>query len=77
MFEIEKAGKEKYAKQIATFRSKNKVRVIRWSPIRGEIYLGHEDGIITIWNAKQGQSICIWVYLFQMHCKHTPKQSPN
>lgn len=52
MFEIEKPGKEKYAKQIASFKSKGKVRVIEWSANRGEIYLGHEDGIITIWSAK-------------------------
>jgi hypothetical protein len=34
------------------------VRSITWSSNRGEIYLGDEEGIITIFNAKIGQSIC-------------------
>ena len=54
IFEIEKPGKEKFAKRIATFQSKSKVRSITWSSNRGEIYLGDEEGIITIFNAKIG-----------------------
>ncbi len=59
MFEIEKAGKEKFAKKIATFQSKKKVKALCWSSSRGEIYLGDEEGIITFFNAKKGESICI------------------
>jgi len=52
IFEIEKPGKEKYAKQVARFHSKNRVRVIRYSPSRAEVYLGHDDGIVTVWNLR-------------------------
>lgn len=57
MFEIEKPGKEKFAKKIATFQTKKKIKCITWSSNRGEIYLGDDEGIITIFNAKIGQSI--------------------
>ena len=38
---------------------KNKVRVIRWSALRFEIFAGHEDGTISFWNAKKAKPICI------------------
>ncbi|EGR33250.1 PX domain protein [Ichthyophthirius multifiliis] len=59
VFDIEKPGKEKFAKLSASLVGKKKVRSIQWSTSRSEIYVGTYDGTITIWNAKKGQPIYV------------------
>lgn len=39
-------------------KSKNKIRVLAYSNSRKEIYSGHEDGAITIWNLMSQKPIC-------------------
>lgn len=51
MFDLDKPGREKYAKMNATLRGKDKVRVITWAPKRAEIISGYSDGTITFWDA--------------------------
>ncbi|EAR93569.2 PX-SNARE domain protein (macronuclear) [Tetrahymena thermophila SB210] len=59
VIDIEKPGREKYAKLSASFVGKKKVRSVSWSGSRGEIYVGTQDGTITIWNAKKGVAIYV------------------
>ena len=58
VFDLDKPGREKYAKMNATLRGKEKVRAITWAPKRAEIVSGYADGTITFWNAVEGKSIC-------------------
>eukprot|EP00828_Plagiopyla_frontata_P039391 TRINITY_DN517_c0_g1_i2.p1 TRINITY_DN517_c0_g1~~TRINITY_DN517_c0_g1_i2.p1 ORF type:complete len:317 (-),score=57.95 TRINITY_DN517_c0_g1_i2:63-1013(-) len=55
VYEIGKAGKEKFTKQIMQLPGKNKERTIKWSKDRLELYVGNEDGTITFWNAKKAK----------------------
>lgn len=59
VFDIEKPGKEKFAKLSASLVGKKKVRSVTWSSSRSEIFVGTQDGTITIWNAKKGQPIYV------------------
>lgn len=59
VFDLDKPGREKFAKMAATLRGKEKVRAICASDKRNEIYTGTEDGNITFWDAPQGKQICI------------------
>ncbi len=68
IFEVGKPGKEKFAKRVALFQTKKKVRVLGWSNVRKEVFLGDEEGIITIFNGKQGMSICISYSLIIPRC---------
>lgn len=63
MFDLDKPGREKYAKMIATLKGKEKVRSIAWAPKRSEIFAGNEDGTITFWNAVEGKSICNYMMM--------------
>lgn len=58
VFDLDKPGREKYAKMNATLKGKEKVRAITWSAKRTEIISGTADGAITFWNAVEGKSIC-------------------
>jgi len=58
VFDIGKPGKEGYTKEIERFKSKPKSREIIWSSQRGEIFVGNDDGTVTIWNAKKAEIIC-------------------
>lgn len=58
MFDLDKPGREKYAKMNATLRGKEKVRAVTWASKRTEIISGYADGSITFWNAVEGKSIC-------------------
>lgn len=49
---------EKFAKLSASLVGKKKVRSVSWSSSRTEIYVGTQDGTITIWDTKKGQPIC-------------------
>ena len=57
IYEMGKPGRERFAKRVATLQTKNKVRAIGWSKERKEAFLGHADGVVSIWSAKQGASI--------------------
>lgn len=58
VFNIDLIGKETTAQAIITMRSKTQVRVVTWSSIRKELYTGHEDGTVTIWNCLNQKPIC-------------------
>ena len=59
VFDIDKPNREKYAKNVAAFPGKEKVRSIVWIPDRMELAVGTADGSITFWNAVNGKSLCI------------------
>lgn len=59
VFNIDLIGNQTTAQAIVTMRSKTQVRVVVWSFHRKEIYTGHEDGTITIWNCSTQKPICI------------------
>ena len=58
VFDIDKPNREKYAKNVAAFLGKEKVRSIVWIPDRMELAVGTADGSITFWNAVKGKSLC-------------------
>ena len=66
VFDLDKPGREKYAKMNATLIGKEKVRSIAWSAKRVEIMSGTADGAITFWDAVKGKSICN--FLFKHRC---------
>eukprot|EP01017_Pseudomicrothorax_dubius_P008347 TRINITY_DN12737_c0_g1_i1.p1 TRINITY_DN12737_c0_g1~~TRINITY_DN12737_c0_g1_i1.p1 ORF type:complete len:513 (+),score=109.16 TRINITY_DN12737_c0_g1_i1:83-1621(+) len=57
--DLERPGREKYAKIIGKLEGKKKARAICWAGIRSEIYVGHKDGTITVWNGKKGRQIYV------------------
>lgn len=58
VFDINKAGREVEAKEVARMRNRPQSREICWSSSRGEIYAGNQDGSITVWDAKKASPIC-------------------
>lgn len=58
VFDIGKPGREASAKEMAKLRNKPKSRELKWSPSRGELFVGNDDGTVTIWDAKKNQIIC-------------------
>ena len=59
VFDIDKPNREKYAKNVAAFPGKEKVRSIVWIPDRMELAVGTADGSITFWNAVKGKSLYV------------------
>ena len=76
VFDLDKPGREKYAKLNATLMGKDKVRSVCWSSKRNEIMCGTADGAITFWNAARGKSICI-NHPIQMSFKALTTKLPN
>ena len=54
-------GKEKNISEISTFGAKSKLRIAVFDGNNSEIITGDEDGRITIWSLKSGESIFVWV----------------
>lgn len=69
IFNIEKPGKEKLFKLVASLKGKRSARFLEWSSQRGEIYAGYKDGTITFWNTKKGDSF----YVLQAHSSDITK----
>lgn len=63
VFNIDLIGKETTAQAVLTLCSKTHVRVLAWSHFRKELYSGHEDGTIIIWNLVKKSPICIFLFL--------------
>lgn len=59
IFNIEKPGKEKLWKLVASLKGKLCARYIEWSSKAGEIYAGYKDGTITFWSTKKGDSFYV------------------
>jgi len=58
VFNIDLIGKDTTAQATITMKSKTQVRCLAWSASRKEVYSGHEDGTITIWDLKKQMPIC-------------------
>lgn len=54
VFDIDKPGREKFAKQIAALMGKEKPRSLVWVPKRMEILVGHGNGTVTFWDSLKG-----------------------
>lgn len=63
VFEINKPRSERFTKQIAHFQGKPGCRCIIWRERNREIITANQDGMITVWSAKEGHPI----YVFQAH----------
>ena len=53
VYDIGKPGKEAYAKDVSRFRNRVKSRELRWSSSRAELFIGNDDGTVTVWDAKK------------------------
>lgn len=54
IFDLNKPGNEKYAKQLLVFQGKAGVRCVQWrDKPRKEIITGHVDGIVTVWDLRE------------------------
>ena len=60
VFDIKKCGREREAKQVAKLKNRPNSKEICWSGSRGEIFVGNEDGTVTVWDAKKKAPICIY-----------------
>jgi WD40 repeat protein len=58
VFDINKPGRERETKEVAKLKNRSKSREICWSPSRGEIFVGNEDGSVTVWDARKTAPIC-------------------
>ena len=58
VFDINKQGREAETREVAKLKNRSKSREICWSAKRGEIFVGNEDGSITVWDAKKTAPIC-------------------
>ena len=54
-------GKEKLINEISSFGGKSKLRIIRYISRTNEVITGDEEGRVTIWSLKDGQSIYAWL----------------
>ena len=75
VFDIGKPGKEGFSKEVAKLKNKNKSREIKWSSSRGEMFVGNDDGTVTIWDAKKASIICNYYFPLQQQISRT--QSPR
>ena len=67
IFDVKKPGRESEAKEAARYKNKVMSREVCWSNRRGELYVGNEDGTVTIWDAKLNTPICrIIIFLLKM-----------
>eukprot|EP01016_Furgasonia_blochmanni_P016033 TRINITY_DN1907_c0_g2_i1.p1 TRINITY_DN1907_c0_g2~~TRINITY_DN1907_c0_g2_i1.p1 ORF type:complete len:431 (-),score=134.84 TRINITY_DN1907_c0_g2_i1:297-1589(-) len=48
--DLERPGKERFAKYLANLPGKQKVRFVKWTNSRNEIYACNDDGTVTVWN---------------------------
>ena len=53
-------GKEKLIKEISYFGGEIQIRIIRYKEENNELITGDQNGKITIWSLKTGQSIFAW-----------------
>ena len=53
-------GKEKLIKEISYFGGNLEIRIIKYNSDDREIYTGDQQGKITVWSLKTGQSIYAW-----------------
>jgi WD40 repeat protein len=60
VFELGAPGKEKLIKEISFFGGNIEIRIIRFNPDDRELYTGDQQGKITVWSLKSGQSIYAW-----------------
>jgi WD40 repeat protein len=58
VLELGLPGKERFIKEISNFRSNKKIRIVRYNSVNNELFLGGEDGKVTVWSLRKGQSIC-------------------
>ena len=61
VIDLNAPGKEKNISEISTFGSKSKLRIAVFDGTNSEIITGDEEGRITIWSLKSGESIFVWV----------------
>lgn len=60
VIELGMVGKEKYIEEISYFGNNQQLRVIKYNEEDNELITGDENGLITIWNLKSGNSIFTW-----------------
>ena len=53
-------GKEKFIKELTYFGGNVEIRIVRYNPDRNELITGDQNGKITVWSLKTGQSIFGW-----------------
>ena len=60
VLDLGSVGKEKLIKEISYFGGNVEIRIIRYNSIKNELYTGDQNGKITIWSLKKGESIYAW-----------------
>ena len=60
VLDLGNVGKEKLIKEISYFGGNLEIRIIRYNSIKNELYTGDQNGKITIWSLKKGESIYAW-----------------
>ena len=60
VLDLGSVGKEKLIKEISYFGGNLEIRIIRYNSIKNELYTGDQNGKITIWSLKKGESIYAW-----------------
>jgi WD40 repeat protein len=58
VLELGLPGKERFIKEISSFNSNKKIRTVRYNSNSNELLLGGEDGKVTVWSLRKGESIC-------------------
>ena len=53
-------GKEKLIKELTYFGGNVEIRIVRYNAERNELMTGDQNGKVTIWSLKTGQSIYAW-----------------
>lgn len=60
VLDLNMPGKERLIKEISNFGGMFELRVVRYHKAGNELITGDQDGRITIWSLKTGQSIYAW-----------------
>jgi WD40 repeat protein len=60
ILDLGNVGKEKLIKEISYFGGNIEIRIIRYNSIKNELYTGDQNGKITIWSLKKGESVYAW-----------------
>ncbi len=63
VFELGRPKQERFTKFIASYQGRPNCRLVAWRDSNKEIITGSEDGIVTVWSARNGHP----VFVLQAH----------
>ena len=59
ILELNQPNKERFIKELSSFNTNKKLRVVKYNSQSNELICGDEDGKISFWSLKTSEPMCI------------------